>query len=107
MLNNQAKLFEDMRQYVKADENYRRALSIFREAAGIGPEHRYIASVLHSMARLRLQGGRAAEAETLCREALEMRRKLFGDEDRQTAESQALLDEIHNVTGAPSPNDTP
>lgn len=98
MLNNQATLLEDTGQHDRADVNYMRSLSIFRGAAGIGPEHRYIADVLHSMATLRLDRGEPGEAEGRCREALEMRRTLLGDDHRETVESQKLLDRIHDAT---------
>ena len=62
-----------------------------RRALGDDPA---VASSLDSLGELRRDDGDYAPAETLLREALAMRRRLFGDQDLRTAES---LDNLAHV----------
>lgn len=56
-----------------------------------GESHPEIAATLHELAGVVLVRGRPAEAAETCREALQMREKLFGPDALNAADSRALL----------------
>lgn len=64
-----------------------------------GAQHPEIAATLHELAGVVLVRKRAREAETLCRDALAMRERLFGTAHARTGESHALLAKILGALG--------
>jgi len=62
-------------------------------------DHAEIASTIHELANVVLLRKRAPEAETLCREAIAMRERLFGGADAATAQSRSLLARIFERLG--------
>lgn len=95
MYNNLAKLLEARGQLDTAEAYYRKALRIWQDEKGLGQEHQYIARVLHSLAEMCLETGRVEEANSTCREALDMRLKLLAEDHQEVAQSKQLLETIN------------
>ena len=83
--SNLAILLSIQSQFAEAEQLFRSALGLRREA--FGGEHPAVADSLNDLAVMLGIQGRYAEAEPLVRDALEQRRRLMGDEHLAVGES--------------------
>jgi len=87
-----ADVYDDQGDYAKAEEWLRRALEAQKSA--FGEESEEVADLLHRLSWMLLEQGnrkKLAEAETLARAAVAMKRKLLGDEEVSTANSLGVV----------------
>jgi len=83
---------------VEAESFYRRAISIRRAAM---PDHADTGTTLTSLGEVLLHRGDTAAAETLVIEALQIRRRVFRDNDWRIAETQSVLGACMAAQGDP------
>ena len=88
-LHNQARLWNDLGAYDRAEVLYRRALEI-REGA-LEPTHAALGTSHHGLGRLHLDRGDAVGAERHLRQALEIRRNALAPGNWHIAHTEALL----------------
>lgn len=91
--------------YWQDAKEYERALPLLREAASLfahvyGPEHPYTATGRHNVASLLEALGRLDAAESECRAALELRRKVVDSDHTDIARSEILLGRLLITRGA-------
>jgi tetratricopeptide (TPR) repeat protein len=91
-LSNLARLEVDMGDLQAAETHYREALDIKREE--LGDDHEGVAITLYHLAVLLNRTGRYADAEPLCREALEIRQRRFEPTHAKVVNAARLLEEI-------------
>jgi eukaryotic-like serine/threonine-protein kinase len=88
--NNLGKLYYAQENYAAAEPNYRKALAIYKRVAHGRPDPE-VATTLNNLASLLDSKGKRTESEILHRQALEMRRKLFG------SRSPKILSSLNNL----------
>jgi tetratricopeptide (TPR) repeat protein len=88
-LRNLGLLLLDRRAFTEAESAFEEAVSIGSEV--YPPDHPRRAELLVGQGRLFLEWNRTAKAESVLREALEMRRSKLGVERPATAEAEALV----------------
>jgi tetratricopeptide (TPR) repeat protein len=81
-------VLRDRGRYARADSLYAHALAMWREREG---DDEGIAAGLTGYGRLRLRQGRAAEADSMLREALAVARKHHPDTDERVAQARTDL----------------
>src|SRR5690625_5520076 len=87
--HNLGKLFEVMQRYEDAATHFQLGLQSRRNS--LPPDHPDIAASLDALGSVMIQGYHPADAEPMLREALEIRRHAYGDDDPRTPQSTARL----------------
>eukprot|EP00741_Cyanophora_paradoxa_P016902 tig00020943_g16323.t1 len=83
-----------------AAEQYERLLHEQRRSAFVGPDHPSTSDTMQHLADIRsTQQNKAPEAEALYTQALELRRRLFGQSDRKVAETMLGLAKLLSANG--------
>ncbi|MBC7771294.1 MAG: tetratricopeptide repeat protein, partial [Pyrinomonadaceae bacterium] len=82
-MSNLGTALKNLGRYAESDGMYQLALPLCRQ----GRDRRLEATILNNIAALRLSEGKFQQSEAYNREALGLRRELFGDEHLDTAQS--------------------
>lgn len=89
LLNTIATAYRELGRFEDARDELTQVLAEQRDR--LGPDHPMIARTLHGLARIEYLGTDHAHAEQLAREALDMRKRLYGKSHPQIAASLALM----------------
>ena len=93
LLSSTSTTMANLGMVAMSDQPIRRALEIQREE--LGPESEEALRSLESLASVLVLAGRYQEAEPLCKEYLEICRRIHGNEDRRTLEAMLVLEDLY------------
>ncbi|HTS38085.1 MAG TPA: serine/threonine-protein kinase [Candidatus Solibacter sp.] len=103
-LNNWARMLQEKGDYKQADQNFRDAMAMMREAGGA--QSWSLAKMIANLGLLRADQGNLAEAQQLEQQALDMRQKLGGDQSPDFAASLinvGMMDSLRHDPAAAQP----